>query len=76
MAKMFKDISKFTLRFKSISDPDEVIEFQSMREFDTEEEAEEFVLKIMGICSPIHDAEQYEVKAWFGTEESTTEKPM
>lgn len=61
MAKMIEHASKVKLQFKNVSDPSEVIEFQSTREFDSEE-ADEFVKKIHGICAPIHNAKVYEVE--------------
>ncbi len=60
MASMFEEKSKVRLQFKQLSEPNEIIEFQSMEKFDSEE-ADEFMKKIMGICAPIHDAKIYDV---------------
>ncbi len=60
MASMFEEKSKVRLQFKQLSEPNEIIEFQSMEKFDSEE-ADKFMKKIMGICAPIHDAKIYDV---------------
>ena len=60
MASVIEEKTKVRLRFKSLSEPNEIIEFQSMEKFDSAE-AFEFGKKILSICAPIHDAKVYDV---------------
>lgn len=73
--KMYEEIPRVMLQFKSLSEPDEVIEFQSTKEFFTEKEAEELSTRILGICNPIHQAKQYEVNTRFSVKKTTSEIP-
>ena len=61
MASMYEGKSKVRLQFKQLSEPKEIIEFQSKEKFDSEE-ADEFAKKILGICAPIRDAKVYDVR--------------
>ena len=61
MASMMEGKSKVRLQFKQLSEPKEIIEFQSRGKFDLAE-ADEFMKKILGICAPIHDAKVYDVE--------------
>jgi len=67
MEKMYEEIPRIKVQFKSISDPSEVIELQSSKEFFTAEEAREFSKKILEICAPMHEAGRYEVEVIFPT---------
>jgi len=72
---MIKEISRVKLQFKNTSDPSDIIELQSSKEFFTEGKADEFLKKILEICSPIHEAKRYKVEVWYDTEETLTAKP-
>lgn len=61
MASMIEEKSKVWLQFRQLSEPKEIIEFQSREKFDLGE-ADEFAKKILGICAPIHDAKIYDVR--------------
>lgn len=74
---MIKEISKVTVQFKNLSEPYEVIELHSSTKFTTEEEAEAFSFKMLGILAPIHEKKEWEVNTFFNTIETDgTEKPM
>ena len=60
MASMIEEKSKVRLQFKQLSEPKEIIEFQSKEKFDSAE-ALGFIKKMLGICAPIHDAKIYDV---------------
>ena len=75
MAKMIEEISRIKLQFKSLSKPSDIIEFQTTKEFFTRGEADELLLKIKGICSPIDEAKHYEVHAWSELRKTTSEIP-
>ncbi len=51
------------------------MEFESVDKFETEEELEEFIKKVMGFLSPVKDKGYYTIEMFFRTEESITEKP-
>lgn len=74
MAKMTKEFSKVKVQLKSLSDPGEIVELESPKEFETEEEIEEFVKLVMGILSPVKDQNKYDVNVEYTTEERTGEK--
>ena len=75
MASVIEEKTKVRLRFKSLSEPNEIIEFQSMEKFDAAE-ALEFIRKMLGICAPIHDAKVYDVKLFHeGSKRSLFEIP-
>lgn len=61
MLNAFEGKSKIRLQFKQLSEPKEIIEFQSREKFDLAE-ADGFAKKILGICAPIHDAKIYDVE--------------
>lgn len=61
MASVIEEKSKVRLQFKQLSEPKEIIEFQSMGKFDSAE-ALEFAKKILGICAPIHNEGKYTVE--------------
>jgi hypothetical protein len=75
MEKMFKEFSKVKVQLKSLSDPGEIVELESEKEFDTEEEIEEFVKVIMGILSPVKDQNKYDVHVEYKTKETSGEVP-
>jgi len=64
MASVIEEKFKVRLQFKQLSEPKEIIEFQSMKKFDSAE-ADEFMKKVMGICAPIHDAKIYDVELFY-----------
>ena len=75
MAKKFKEFSKVIVQFISLRDADDIVEFESVEKFDTVEELDEFIKKVMGLLSPLKDKGHYTVEMKFRTEERDTEKP-
>ncbi|NIO49701.1 MAG: hypothetical protein GTN73_09755, partial [Candidatus Aminicenantes bacterium] len=50
---MAKEISKVTIQFINLEDADDIVEFESVEKFATEEEIAEFIKKAMGILAPV-----------------------
>jgi len=72
MEKVYEEIPRIKVQFKSISDLSEVIELQSSKELFTAEEAREFSRKILEICTPMPEVGRYEVEVIFPIEISAT----